>query len=188
MSAPAKSRQPATYDDILKLPDNVVGEIVDGELFVSPRPGQKHIVAASILNVKLGGSFGQGGRGPGGWWILVEPEIHSNGNVLVPDLAGWKKERLPKITDQSHFDVIPDWVCEILSPSNIKLDRAKKVPKYAKVGVRHLWLVDPLARTLEAFRLEKQHWTLLPTFSDEDKFRVEPFDAVEFELGSLWGE
>lgn len=188
MSAPAISKRQATYEDILKLDDNLIGEIVDGELYASPRPGQKHVVATSVLNVKLGGSFGKGGSGGGGWWILVEPEIHLDGNVLVPDLAGWRRERLPKITNESHFTVVPDWVCEVLSPSNLKLDRARKVPKYAEVSVKYLWLVDPITRTLEAFRLEQGQWLLLKTFSDDDKFKVEPFEAVEFELGSLWGD
>jgi Uma2 family endonuclease len=189
MSSPSKLSRPATYDDLLKLPDSVVGEIVDGDLYTSPRPSAKHAIAASRLLSEIDGPFHSGkGGGPGGWWIIIEPELHLQGNVLVPDLAGWKKERMPKIPDVAFFDLAPDWVCEVLSPSNLRLDRVKKVPKYAEVGVNHLWLVDPIAQTLEVFRLKSPHWLLLQTFADKDKFRAEPFEAMEFDLSSLWGE
>jgi len=189
MRSAAKLNRPATYDDILKLPDNVVGEIVDGELFVSPRPSAKHAIATSRLLSEIDGPFHSGkGGGPGGWWIIMEPELHVNAQVLVPDLAGWKKERMPKVPDVPYFDLVPDWVCEVLSPSNLQLDRVKKVPKYAECSVKHLWLVDPIARTLEVLRLEKQKWLLIQTFAGADKFRAEPFEVIEFDLSSLWGE
>ena len=189
MSAPAKRSKAATYDEILKLPEGVVGEIVDGELFVSPRPSAKHAVASSRLLSEIDGRFHSGKRGgPGGWWIIMEPELHLNSHVLVPDLAGWRRERMAKVPDSPHFDLVPDWVCEVLSPSNLQLDRVKKVPKYAEVGIKHLWLVDPSARTLEVFRLEKKLWLLIETFANKAKFRAEPFEAIEFHLSDLWGE
>jgi len=189
MKQPAKLNRPATYEDIQRLPDNVVGEIVDGELYVSPRPSAKHAMATTRLISEIEGPFSSGkGGGPGGWWILVEPELHFQKNVFVPDLAGWKKERLPKIPDADYFELVPDWVCEVLSPSNARLDRTKKVPKYAEMEVKHLWLIDPLATTLEVFRLENSRWALLQAFSEKDKFRAEPFEAMEFDLSSLWGD
>lgn len=185
----AKLDRPATYDDIRKLPDNVVGEIIEGELLVSPRPSAKHAVATTRLISEIEGPFSSGkGGGPGGWWILVESELHLHNNVFVPDLAGWKKERMPRIPDVEFFDLVPDWICEVLSPSNARLDRTKKVPKYAEVGVKYLWLIDPIAMTLEVFRLEAGRWVLLQTFSEKDKFRAEPFEAMEFDLSSLWGD
>jgi len=189
MRSPGKLSRRATYDDILNLPDNMVGEIVDGELFASPRPSAKHAAAASRLLSEIDGPFHSGkGGGPGGWWFIMEPELHLNEQVLVPDLAGWKKTRMPKIPDAAYFELVPDWVCEVLSPSNLQLDRIKKVPKYAECSVKHLWLVDPIARTLEVLRLEKRNWLLIQTFSENDNFRAEPFEAMEFALSSLWGD
>jgi Uma2 family endonuclease len=190
MSDFAKQNRRATYDDILKLPKNMVGEIIGGELFVSPRPASKHALAASRLTGKLEPSFGGGGSGPGGWWIISEPEIHignkPNEEVYVPDLAGWRRERMPEFPDVPFFEMIPDWVCEILSPSNMRLDRTKKVPQYAVLGVKHLWLINPRDKMLEVFRLEGDKWSLLSTYIEADKVRVEPFEAMEFDLGSLW--
>ena len=189
MSEVAKLNRPATYDDILKLPDNVIGEIVDGELYASPRPSSKHAMATTNLISEIVGPFGFGkGGGPGGWWILLEPELHLSGNVLVPDVAGWKKERMPKAPDVEYFDLVPDWVCEVLSPSNARLDRTKKVPKYAEVSVQYLWLIDPTPKTLEVFHLENKRWVLLHSFVEKDKFRAEPFHAMQFDLGALWGD
>ena len=189
MGSPVKKNRRATYDDILRLSDSVIGEIVDGELFVSPRPSAKHAVASSRLLSEIDGPFHSGkAGGPGGWWIIMEPELHLNAEILVPDLAGWRKQRMEKVPDAPFFDVVPDWVCEVLSPSNLQLDRVKKVPKYADIGVKHLWLVDPIARTLEVFKLENNHWSLIQTFANKDKFRAEPFEAMEFDLSGLWGE
>ena len=189
MSDAVKKKKKATYDDILKLPDNVVGEIIDGELYVSPRPHPRHALAASSLCAELVGPFSKGkGGGPGGWIILLEPELHlgTENEFFVPDIAGWKKERLPRLPEEAHISVIPNWVCEILSPSNARLDRVKKVPRYASLGVEYLWLINPRDKLLEAFRLEKGQWLLLTSHTDTDKVRVAPFEAMEFDLGSLW--
>ena len=191
MSDPAKQNRKATYDDILKLPENMVGEIIGGELFVSPRPANKHALAATRLTGKLEPKFGGGGEGPGGWWIISEPEIHvgkkPDEEVYVPDLAGWRRERMPEYPDAPFFELIPDWVCEILSPSNMRLDRTKKVPRYASLGVKHLWLINPHDKTLEVLRLENSRWILLSTHIEADKVTAEPFQAMEFDLGALWG-
>lgn len=184
MASP-KSR-PATYDDLRRLPENSVGEIVDGDLYASPRPALPHARASSSLGTLVGGPFDHGRGGPGGWWILDEPELHLGPDVLVPDLAGWRRDRLPAIPPEPHLALAPDWVCEVISPRTASLDRRRKRPAYARHGVPHLWLVDPLERTLEVFRLQGGSWVLLATHGGDEVVRAEPFDAVEVELALLW--
>ena len=143
--------QPATYGDILSLPGHLVGEIIRGVLRTHPRPAPKHALAGYFLGGTLVTPFGTGRDGPGGWWILDEPELHLGADILVPDLAGWKRARMPKLPDTAWFELAPDWVCEILSPSTAKVDRAEKLPLYAN-GVAHCWLVDPDLKTLKSSR------------------------------------
>lgn len=185
MTQPA--RRPATYEDLLALADNVVGEIIHGELSVSPRPAAPHAVAASSLGFDIGGPFQRGKGGPGGWWILFEPELHLGEHVLVPDLAGWKRERMPETPSGAFFTLAPDWVCEVISPTTAQLDRGSKSLIYAKHGVRHLWFIDPTSRTLEVLRNEEGRWVLLGAHGGTDRVRLEPFDAIELSLGPLWG-
>ena len=182
------ARRQATYDDLLALPEHLVGEIVAGELVASPRPTLAHSLGASALGATLlpPFQFGDGG-GPGGWWILHEPELHLSEDVLVPDLSGWRRERMPSSPTEAFLTLPPDWVCEVLSPSTSRLDRTKKLPIYARAGVPSLWLLDPLAQTLEVFRLEGKHWVLLATHGADEVIRAEPFEAVEVKLARLWG-
>jgi Uma2 family endonuclease len=186
MATPAK--RPATYDDLLSVPAHRVAEIVDGDLHVSPRPAFRHALATSALGSDLLAPFHRGRGGPGGWWILFEPELHLGPDVLVPDLAGWRRERMPQVPDVAAGAVVPDWVCEVLSPKTESLDRTRKMPAYAREGVLHLWLVSPQARTLEVYRLSEGRWLLLGTYDAAARVRAEPFDAVEIELAALWGE
>jgi Uma2 family endonuclease len=186
MASPVKRR--ATYEDLLQVPPHKVAEIVDGDLHVSPRPASRHALASSGLGSQLWESFHRGRGGPGGWWIIDEPELHLGADILVPDLAGWRRERLPEFPDTAAFTLAPDWVCEVVSRSTESLDRARKMPVYALVGVAHLWLVNPLARTLEVYRLAEGRWLLLATHEGSVQVRAEPFDAVELELAPLWGE
>ncbi|MDI7267808.1 MAG: Uma2 family endonuclease [Myxococcota bacterium] len=186
MSVPA--RRIATYEDLLAVPEHLVAEIVDGELIAGPRPASRHARGASALCITLGGPFDMGTNGPGGWWIIVEPELHLGPDVLVPDLAGWRRERMPVFPDVPFFDLAPDWACEVLSPVTGRLDRVRKLPIYAREQVRHTWLVDPAMRTLEVFRLHGSQWLLVATHADDEKVRAEPFDAVEIALGTLWIE
>ena len=188
MAAPPDTKRRATYADLERVPDTMVAEIVDGELFASPRPRPRHAVAASALGGDLNPPFQQGRGGPGGWWILDEPELHFGEDVLVPDLAGWTRERLTSLPPEAYFTLAPDWVCEVISPHNERHDRARKMPVYAREGVRHAWLVDPLERSLEVLRLEAGQWNLLATHRGDEIVRAEPFQAVEVDLLGLWGE
>ncbi len=177
----------AVFDTFMALPENQVGEIISGELHTQPRPSPKHARAGSSLGFTVGGSFDGGINGPGGWVILDEPEIHIQGDIVVPDLAGWRRERMPILPDTAWFEQEPDWICEILSPSTARRDRVIKMPLYAQWGVKHIWLVDPDVRVLEAFELVGGRWTLLKSLQKEDEVKVPPFDAVPFGLGVLWG-
>ena len=180
------ARKPATYEDLLALPPEVTGQIVDGELYATPRPAGDHALTVSTLGGDLLPAFGRGRGGPGGWWIIDEPEVHLGRNVLVPDLAGWRRERLPVYPRGPFVTVAPDWVCEVLSPSTARLDRLKKLAVYAREGVSHAWLVDPVLETLEVLRLHEGHWTIVLAAGGEETVRAEPFEAIEIELGALW--
>ena len=182
----SEPRRPATYDDLRALPSNVVGELIGGRLVTSPRPALPHARASSRLGASLDGPFDRGKDGPGGWILLDEPELHLHGEVLVPDLAGWRRERMPFVPDAAAFEIPPDWVCEVLSPSTAALDRTEKLPVYAREGVRHVWLVDPIEKILEVLRLDGGFWMLVTAASGERGVRAEPFDAIELELGALW--
>lgn len=176
----------ATYDDLCAVPENFVAEIFDGELYATPRPAVPHTHTASVLGFELGGPFHRGRNGPGGWWIFVEPELHFGNDVLVPDLAGWRRERLPTLPTTPYFTQAPDWICEVLSPSTESLDRVKKLRIYAGAGVEHAWLVNPALQTLEVLTLASGRWTLVATHEGSVNVRAEPFDAIELELGALW--
>jgi Uma2 family endonuclease len=180
--------KPSPYEQLLALPAHVTGEILDGELHTMPRPSGRHGLAERGLSIDLGNPFDFGRGGPGGWWIMQEPEVHfiRDVEVAVPDLAGWRRERMPAVPEDHRFEVVPDWVCEILSPSTQQKDRAKKMPLYARHGVAHAWLVDPAAKLLEAYTLTKGGWLLIATLKDDDAVEVPPFDAVSFCLGDLW--
>jgi Uma2 family endonuclease len=186
MTGPTVTRRRATYEDLCQVPDHKVAEILDGELIVSPRPALRHASASSGLGGYLWPAFHGGRGGPGGWWILDEPELHLADDILVPDLAGWRRERLPAVPDTAYMTLAPDWVCEVISPSTERMDRSRKTRIYAREGVKDLWLLDPLVRTLEVLRLENARWVLMATHSDTDVVRVEPFEAIEIELAALW--
>jgi len=189
MGDPAKRR--ATYEDVLAAPKYVVAEIVGGVLHTHPRPAVPHARASSRLGARLSGPFDEGHGGPGGWILLDEPELHlgSGPDIVVPDLAGWRRERMARVPMQEAFIALaPDWVCEVISPSTQAFDRGDKMDVYARERVRHAWLVDPLAKLLEAWRLEGDKWLRLGTWRGDARVGAEPFDAVELELGALWAE
>ena len=178
--------RPATYADIEALPPNMVGEIVRGVLYANSRPASPHAAAASAVGEELGPPFKRGRGGPGGWVILDEPELHLTEDVLVPDLGGWRRQRMPEMPHVAAFELAPDWVCEVLSPSTRKLDRAEKLPVYARERVQYVWLIDPLAHSLEVLRLDGATYRIVGTHFDEEKVRAEPFDAIQLDLAVLW--
>jgi Uma2 family endonuclease len=183
----AKSaRVPATYADIEALPPEQVGEIIGGALYVSPRPASPQAAASSALGEELGPPFKRGRGGPGGWVILDEPELHLGADVLVPDLAGWRRARMPEMPHVAAFTLAPDWVCETLSPSTAVMDRSEKLPVYAREQVGRVWLVDPILRTLEVLHLDGATYRLVGTWHDDARVRAEPFDAIELDLAILW--
>lgn len=181
---PAKKR--ATYEDVLNTPKHFVAEIIRGSLSVLPRPRALHSRSSSRLGGELSGPFDRGRGGPGGWVLLDEPELHLAEDIIVPDLAGWRRSRMPEIPDVPYFTLAPDWVCEVLSPSTEQLDRADKLPLFAENGVQHAWLLSPSARTLEVFELDGTTFRLVNVFKNDERVRARPFDAVELELGALW--
>jgi Uma2 family endonuclease len=184
-----EARRRATYEDLMQVPDTKVAEIIDGELYVSPRPASPHAYAATQLGVDVAGPFGRDPADPatpGGWWIALEPELHFGEDVVVPDWAGWRRERLPVFPNVPFFTQAPDWVCEVISPSTGRLDRTRKMGVYAREGVGHLWFVDPLAQTVEVYRLEAGRWVVVITHSGDDAARMEPFAGVELQLARWW--
>jgi Uma2 family endonuclease len=168
------------------VPEHFVAEMFDGELYASPRPAFPHARAAMALVRKLGGPFDLDRHGPGGWFLLGEPELHFGNDVLVPDLAGWRRERLPAIPNVAYLTLAPDWICEVVSPSTESIDRGKKLRIYAHEGVAHAWLVDPLRQSLEVLTLESGRLVELEEHRGAVTVRARPFDAIELELGALW--
>jgi len=187
VAEPAKKK--AVYDDLYNIPENMTGEIINGELVVTPRPSRRHTNTASMLGAEIIPPYRLGrGGGPGGWIIMDEPEISFGGDIFVPDLAGWKEERFLWKEPHNWISVAPDWVCEILSPSTAQTDRAEKMPIYAKHRVPHIWLIDPILKTLEVFRLESGMWVLAGVYAKAAKVKAEPFIQMELDLDLLWSE
>lgn len=184
MSIPARKR--ATYADLLALPPHVTGEIVDGELVALPRPRVRHAGVASALSDELGPPFRRGRGGPGGWLLLFEPELHLGEDIVVPDLAGFHRTRLPELPDVAFLEMAPDWICEVLSPSTARMDRVGKRRIYARERVTHYWMIEPEARTLEVGRLDGDSYRVVLSAAADERVRAEPFDAIELDLALLW--
>lgn len=179
----------ATYSDLLALPESVRGEIVAGELRTAPSALPKHSRAMRALGGAIGKPFDDddGRGGPGGWWIFLEVDVQlSEHDIVRPDLAGWRRERLAEPWDTRPIALVPDWVCEILSPSNAAHDRVIKAKLYADHGVAHYWILDPAERTLEVFQLTGELWTRLASYDDSAVARIQPFDAIELVVGTLF--
>jgi Uma2 family endonuclease len=188
MSDAADKPKRATYQDILNAPENKVAEIINGALHLSPRPAPPHCQVASNVGFDVGAAFHRGRGGPGGWMILPEPELHIGEDVLVPDWAGWRRERVPAPGfDDRTVSVPPDWICEVLSKSTEKIDRNEKMPIYAAHGVQYAWLVHPGRRTLEVFRLEDEVW-ITTAVHRNGVARIEPFHAIELDVDSFWAD
>jgi Uma2 family endonuclease len=185
MAGPAKPA-PATYADIERLPPHITGQLIDGTLYTHARPATPHAHAASVLGMDLGGAFHRGRGGPGGWLILYEPELHFAGDVLVPDLAGWRRERLPTLPSAPYLTLAPDWACEVLSPSTASLDRGAKLRVYAREAVPWIWLVDPIGRTLEVLALDGPTFRIAEVHTGTAPVRARPFEAIELELEAIF--
>jgi Uma2 family endonuclease len=187
----AVAKRYATYEDLERVSDTKVAELIDGDLIVSPRPASPHARSATMLGADLLGGF-DGPPGsperPGGWWLLFEPELHLGRDVLVPDIAGWRRERMPALPNVAAFTQAPDWVCEVVSPATGAVDRGRKMQVYAREGVSHLWIVDPLQRTLEAYRLEGGRWVVASAHGGTDPIVAEPFEAVTLDPARWWLE
>jgi Uma2 family endonuclease len=193
MGQRAEKRTGATYADLEAVPAHKVAELVRGTLHVMPRPAPRHARSSSILGAKLAGPFDLGEGGPGGWWILDEPELHfpdpeQSGEIdaLVPDIAGWRRARLRELPTTAHFELAPDWICEVLSKSTEDFDRSEKMPVYERERVAYAWLIDPIARTLEAYTLGPTRWMEPARHGGAQRVRVPPFEAVELDLSVLW--
>lgn len=181
------ARKLPTLADLDALPSGVKGEIIEGVLYTMTRPRALHQRTIRDVGSGLGDPFERSRGGPGGWWILPEPGIElPNTPEIAPDLAGWRRERLPTLPDDEPIRVVPDWVCEILSPSTRRHDLLVKKPYYAKIGVAHHWLIDREARTVTAYRLESGRWSELGVFGDESDARIEPFADVSLDIASWW--
>jgi len=187
--AVAEPKRRATYEDLMQVSDTKVAEIIDGELVVSPRPASPHTHAATIMGVDVAGPFHRDPAdpaGPGGWWLGLEPELHFGDDVLVPDWAGWRRTRMPVFPNVAYFTLAPDWICEVISPSTGRIDRTKKMRIYAREGVAHLWLVDPLVQTVEVYRLDAGRWIVVGTHVADEVARIEPFAEVDMHLARWW--
>ena len=184
----ARSHRRATYQDVLDAPPHMVAEVLDGTLHVQPRPAMRHARASSIVGYELTGPFDRGIGGPGGWWIVFEPELHLGDDIAVPDLVGWRRKTMPEYPDAAYCTIAPDWVCEVLSPSTRRIDQNEKRAIYARESVSHLWFLDPDARTLEAFELDQGRWVILTTLAENALVSLPPFDAISFRLDALWPE
>ncbi len=176
----------ATYRDVLDAPAHMVAEIVDGVLHLQRRPPTLAALAKTALSGEIGSAFFKGRNGPGGWWIVNEPELHFGEDIVVPDIAGWRRDRMPTVPDVAFLTLAPDWACEVLSPSTRKFDLEEKRPVYAREGVGHLWFVDPAARTLEAFALSDGAWAPAGAAREDEPVRLPPFEAIAFPLDALW--
>jgi Uma2 family endonuclease len=184
MAKPAN--RPATYADLEAVPPHLVAEIIDGQLVTRPRPSPRHAAATSSLSGELTNPFQKGSGGPGGWVFFDEPELHLRADVVVPDIAAWRRERLPAYPDTNYFEIAPDWICEVLSGSTERRDRNVKRRVYAEAGVSYLWLVDPRQQLLEAFALTDGQWMLTGTWGSDDMVSAQPFEAISFSLADLW--
>jgi Uma2 family endonuclease len=184
MAEPAKRN--ATYDDLIAVPEHLSAEIIFGALYTHPKPAPPHGAAQSALSVELGGPFQKGRGGPGGWIFMTEPELHLGPHVVAPDIAGWRRERMPHMPAKAYIESAPDWVCEIISPSTESIDRGPKRRIYANYNVHHLWLLNPVAKYLEVHALRGAEWVHVATFGDGEDVAAPPFEAVPFKIDDLW--
>jgi Uma2 family endonuclease len=184
VAEPAKRK--ATYADLEAVPPHLVAEIIHGTLVTHPRPAPRHSGATFALGNRIGPGYQDGIGGPGGWVFFSEPELHLGGNVVVPDLAGWRRERMPEFPTKAYFELAPDWICEVISDSTEHYDKNAKSDIYGESGVPNLWMLDPRGKLLEVFQLAAGKWLLFQTFTGNEEVRAAPFEEASFPLGRLW--
>jgi Uma2 family endonuclease len=184
MADPAQ--KPATYADLEAVPDHLVAEILFGSLVTHPRPAPPHSVASNALAYELTGPFQKGRGGPGGWVFMTEPGLYLGPHVIVPDLAGWRRERMPRLPPKARVEIAPDWACEVISRSTEAYDKGPKRRICATYGVKHLWHVNPTSKILEVFELRDGQWLLVEAFEGADSVKAPPFLEAEFQLCDLW--
>jgi len=177
---------PATYADLEKVPPHLVAEIIHGVLETHPRPTPRHAMTSAEILGMLRGPFRLGEGGPGGWLFMNEPELHLSNHGVVPVIVGWRRGRMSSLPDTPYLTLVPDWVCEILSPSTARLDQGPKRQIYAGCGVPYLWLLDPVTRVLDAYQLVSGKWLLLGTATGSGDVSLPPFDAISFSLDVLF--
>lgn len=180
------AKHPATYADVEAAPDGMVAELLDRALYLHPRPAAPHGRVVFRLGAALADPFDPPDDDPDGWWFAAEPELRLGEHVVVPDLAGWRRARMPVYPRDPAFTMAPDWICEVLSPSTAAIDRGRKRSLYAEQGVGHLWLIDPEARTLEVFKLDAGRWILAAVDTGEASIAAPPFEAAAIDLARLW--
>lgn len=185
---PRAARPKTLYEKLEALPEGLNGEILDDQLYTEPRPAPTHGIASSNLAAELIGPYSRGRGGPGGWWIIVEPEVHfkHKTEVVVPDVAGWRRERLATLPKRGHIGTVPDWLCEVLSPSTRSKDREIKMPLFARYAVPYVWLLDPATSTLETYELRRHELVQTGTFGPDSSLAAAPFDALRIRVGDLW--
>lgn len=179
----------ATYEDLLRLPEELRAEVLMGELVTSASPAPSHSLAQGSLRNFIGGPFSDddGRGGPGGWWIFLEVEVRlGTHDVVRPDLAGWRRSRLINPWEQRPIDVVPDWACEVISPSHAARDRVAKRHLYLQYRVDSYWIVDPAARTLEALQRDGQRWVEIGSYDDRSVAAIAPFEAIELDLARIF--
>jgi len=181
-------RKLATWDDLLAtLDDGRTYEIIAGLMEALPRPRPGHGNAQALLSGEIVRPFQRGRGGPGGWWIIIEPDVELTTNdIIVPDLAGWKRDKVPEFPHDRPIRFVPDWICEVLSPTNQKRDRVVKANLYLTCGVMYYWILDVQERTLEAYSAKEGSWVRLGAWTDGDTSRIPPFDAIELEVEGLF--
>jgi Uma2 family endonuclease len=186
MSGAKTAKRLATWEDLLATSeDGRKYEILSGTLEALPSPLPGHRFAQGVLVSELHAPFFGGRGGPGGWWILIEPDIFLGVNDIVsPDLVGWRRERVPAFPATRPIETVPDWIAEVLSPTNERRDRVHKAELYLTVGVPFCWIVDVAERTLEAYRSREGAWVRLGAWTNEDTSRIPPFEAIELDVGS----
>jgi Uma2 family endonuclease len=185
---PETARRLATWEDLAATPDDgLTYEILDGQLEALPRPQPRHGRAQGQLYSRLSGPFDPGGGGPGGWWLVIEPDVMlASDQIVAPDLVGWRRERRPELPETRPITVVPEWICEVVSADDRGRDRVRKANVYLRTGVPHYWILDPADRSLEAFTAREGAWLRVGAWSDGDTPRIPPFEAVEIEVSSLF--